>query len=201
MNPRTVMILAVLVVAAHQALAEDEIFGRPDYYSSQVVSWWGNAVWVMDPGGGELRESAYTAVAGGIHLTGQMHRSFTWTGASGPSTARFDFALCAEVALGTSYSNVNIRVTGFLRDVTTATYPIRTTLYSYWRSTPGYKMFLTGDVVNRPVEMTKGHTYTIGYSLDVFASCYPRSPCPMASANVGEQGCSFWWQPTGVFEG
>jgi hypothetical protein len=131
----------------------------------------------------------------------QGTESFVWNGDSGPATARFDFALCAEVAVGTAVSIANIQVRGFLRDVTGVSYPIDVSLYRYYQSSLGYNVFIDGRVVNRPVEMVKGHSYTIGYVVDVSARCYPRSTCPMAHANVGEQGCSFWWQPTGVFGG
>jgi len=168
---------------------------------ASVRNWWGNAVPVYYYGRGELYLAAYTAVAGGVNVRGFMHKDFVWDNPTGPATARFDFALCAEVAVGTPVSGVEITVTGFLRDVTSTEYPIYSVLYSYTRSTLGYQVFITGGPRNIRLEMVKGHSYTIGYVVDVSAYCYLRSLCPMACANLGEQGCSFWWQPTGVFNG
>lgn len=201
MKLKVVIILAVLVLGIQQALAQDQIFGRPNYAYSYTMSKWGNCACVSSHSTSELYEAAYAAVAGGAHIRGWMHRDFTWTGDSGPATARFDYAFCAEVAVGTAYSSVEIKVTGFLRDVTSCNYPIHTTLYRYSKSSAGYRLFIYGDVANKPIDMVEGHDYTIGYRVDVSAICYPRSYCPMACANVGEQGCSFWWQPTGIFGG
>jgi hypothetical protein len=100
-----------------------------------------------------------------------------------------------------SFSYVDIKVKGYVRDVTTTKYPVSTTLYHYSRSSAGYDIFIQGGLTNRGIEMVKGHSYTIGYVVDVSATCYPRSYCPMAHVNMGEQGCSFWWQPTGIFGG
>jgi len=193
--------LAVLALAAQQAMAADWIFGSPQYAHTCTISRWGNAVTVSDYGRGEVYLSSYTAVAGGAQVRGYMHQDFVWDNPTGRGTARFDFALCAEVAVGTEISSVQITVTGFLRDITTTKYPINTVLYSYTKSNLGYELFITGGPQNLGVQMVNGHRYTIGYTVDVSAYCYPRSYCPMACANVGEQGCSFWWQPTGVFSG
>lgn len=185
----------------HQAAAQDQIFGHPGYSYACVVSNWGNTVFVARAGRAELYESAYTTIAGGVRVRGYQHQDFIWTGSSGRVTARFDFALCAEIAVGMAYSTAEISVTAFLRDVTTTKFPIQTVLFRYVKNTPGYNLFIDGGVFNIPVEMVNGHRYTIGYTVDVAATCYPRSYCPMAFANMGEQGCSFWWQPTGVFDG
>jgi hypothetical protein len=192
---------AVLGLCIQQAVAQNQIFGRPNYGHSQVMSRWGNAVGVSSYRSGELHQAAYTALAGGVSVRGWMHKDLTWTGESGPAMARFDFALCAEIAVGLSFSRVDITVRGFLRDATSASYPIRTVLYRYSRSTLGYGIFLNGRVANQPTEMVKGHEYTIGYVVDISATCYPRSYAPTASVNLGEQGCSLWWQPTGIFGG
>lgn len=194
-------VLLLLALAAGHVHGASQIFGSPCYEHASVVSRWGTHSYVADHSRGELYQSAYTAVAGGVKVRGWMHQHFVWDGDTGPATARFDFALCAEVALGTAISTVSIGVHGFLRDVSAASYPIDSTIYHYGRSSMGYDVFVAGNVVNKPVEMVKGHKYTVGYYVDVSAYCYPRSYCPMAHANMGEQGCSFWWQPTGVFEG
>jgi hypothetical protein len=201
MKFKLVIFLSVIVLGANQVLAQDQIFSRPSYSSSNAVRGWGTHSYVADSGSTELCQAAYTAVLGGAKVRGWMHQHFVWGGETGPSTARFDYALCAEVALGSSYSNVDIKVIGFVRDVTTTKYPIYSTLFHYSRSSMGYDVFIHGGLANRPIEMVKGHSYTIGYLVDVSATCYPRSYCPMAHANMGEQGCSFWWQPTGVFDG
>ncbi len=201
MKIKILILLLVLTTGLQQGLCYDQIFGSPSYSYSQVLSRWGNVATISNSQKGELHQAAYAAVSGGAHIRGWLHRSFVWNGDSGAGKARFDFALCAEIATGTSHSSVEIRVRGFLRDVSTGGYPIRTSLYKYYRSTPGYRLFLHGDVIDRDVDLVKGHKYTIGYTVDVSANCYPRSYCPMAGANMGEKGCSFWWQPTGVFEG
>ncbi len=194
-------VLLILTFACSQVHGAGQLFGRPSYEHAAVISRWGTHSYVADHSRGELLQAAYTAVAGGVKVRGWMHEHFVWNGDSGPATARFDFALCAEVALGTAISSVDIRVRGFLRDVTATKYPIDATIYHYSRTSAGYEVFIRGNVINKPVQMVKGHKYTIGYYVDVSATCYPRSYCPMAHANMGEQGCSFWWQPTGVFEG
>ncbi len=201
MKVRVILLLLFLSLGLEQALCYDQLYGRPGYKDTQVLSLWGNAAAVSYARGTELRLAAYSAVAGGAHVRGWLHKDFTWNGASGPARARFDFALCAEVATGTSHSSVEIKVKGFLRDVSTAQYPVKVTLYRYYRASPGYKVFVHGDVVNKNIDMVEGHKYTMGYTVDVSATCYPRSYCPMAGANMGEKGCSFWWQPTGVYQG
>jgi hypothetical protein len=196
-----VSLLLALALTAGNVHGASHIFGRPSYQHATVINRWGTHSYVADHSRAELFQSTYTAVAGGAKVGGWMHEHFVWDGDSGPATARFDFALCAEVALGTAISSVSIGVHGFLRDVSAASYPIDAMIYHYSRTSMGYEIFIDGDVINEPVEMVKGHRYTIGYYVDVSAFCYPRSYCPMAHANMGEQGCSFWWQPTGVFEG
>lgn len=199
MKFKILIVVSVLLLATQQVLAQDQIFGRPSYSFACVLSRWGNQVHVAEQRLGELYESAYAAVLGGVTVRGWMHKGFTWKGQTGSCTARFDFAFCGEFAVGTAVSSAEIRVIAFLRDVTTGGYPIDACVYRYRMSGPGYRVFIDGRVINKAVEMVKGHRYTIGYMVDVSASCYPRSPCPMANANVGEQGCSFWWQPTGIF--
>jgi hypothetical protein len=201
MKFKVFILLSVILLGASQVLGQDKIFSRPDYSLSSVISRWGTYSFVADSSLTDLRQAAYTAVAGGLKVRGWMHKDFVWDGNSGPSTARFDFALCAEVALGLSFSYVDIKVKGYVRDVTTTKYPVFTTLYHYSRSSAGYDVFIQGGLANRGIEMVKGHSYTIGYVVDVSATCYPRSYCPMAHVNMGEQGCSFWWQPTGIFGG
>jgi hypothetical protein len=199
MNLKTVILLSVILLGAGPVLAQNQIYSRPDNAFSSVISRWGTYAGVADSGRYELKQAVYTAVAGGAKVRGWMHKNFVWDGDTGPSTARFDFALCAEVALGASFSFVEITVTGYLRDVTTTQYPVTSTVYYYSRSSMGYEVFLRGGLINEEVDMVKGHSYTIGYIVDVYAVCYPRSYCPMANVNMGEEGCSFWWQPTGIF--
>jgi len=193
--------LILILLAVNQALAYDQVYGSPDYCWAGKMSSWGNSAYTIWHRAGELGLAAYTAVLGSIHLRGWMHRDLKWTDLSGPATARFDFGLCAEVFVGTPYAAARIVVTGFLRDIDSATYVIKKTLYTYAGYTSGYHLIVDGKVVNQPFEVVQGHRYTIGYTVDVYATCYPRSMCPTASVNMGEQGCSFWWQPTGIFAG
>jgi hypothetical protein len=201
MQLKIVFLLSVIILGAGQVLAQDQLYSRPDQAFSNVISRWGTYSIVADSGRTELNQAVYTAVAGGAKVRGWMHKDFVWNGETGPSTVRFDFGLCAEVALGMSFSFVDIKVTGYLRDITTTKYPVFSTIYYYSRSSTGYDVFLKGGPANKQVEMVKGHSYTIGYVVDVSATCYPRSYCPMAHVNMGEQGCSFWWQPSGIFGG
>ncbi len=196
----TVSLLSILL-AISQAYAIDQVYGSPDYSWANKVAAWGNNAYTIGFGRAELREAAYTAVLGGVHLRGWMHKNIIWTDVSGPATARFDFGLCAEMFTGTPYAAGRIVVTGFLRDVDSTEYLINEVLYSYASYSSGYHLILDGRTINRPFKVVQGHRYTIGYTVDVYATSYPRSICPTASVNMGEQGCSFWWQPTGIFAG